>query len=187
VRCALLLLLGLRGTPVLYYGDEIGMVDTPIPFEELRDPVGKRFWPAATGRDPARTPMQWQATAGAGFTKADTDPWLRFGDNRNLNVAAQRDDSGSLLHFCRDLIALRRSHQEFGHGDSTALDAPPGVLAWRRGRRFVVALNLTEAEASLSGAAGHVRIGTDRARDGEATGAAFRLRPWEGALVETPQ
>jgi len=185
VRCALLLLLGLRGTPVLYYGDEIGMPDTPIPFAELRDPVGKRFWPAATGRDPCRTPMQWDATAGAGFTTPDAEPWLRLGDYRAFNVAAQREDSASVLRFCRDLIALRRAHHDLAHGDSTALDCPPGVLAWHRGRRFVIALNLTDFAATVGGVHGQIRLGTDRERDGRPTGATLSLRPWEGVLVET--
>jgi alpha-glucosidase len=129
--------------------------------------------------------MQWEATAGAGFTTPDAEPWLRLGDYRAVNVAAQRDDSASVLNFCRDLIALRRSHEEIAHGDSAALDCPPGVLAWHRGGRFVIALNLTDCDVAVPAAHGHVRLGTDRARDGEPTGAVLSLRPWEGVLVET--
>jgi len=184
LRCALLLLIGLRGTPVLYYGDEIGMADTPVPFEDLRDPVGKRFWPATPGRDPARTPMQWNAEPGAGFTTPQSRPWLRLGDHATVNVAAERDDRASVLRLCRDAIALRRAHHELRGGDSTTVDGPPGVLAWRRGGRFVFALNLTDRDAALPAVEGRLLLGSDRARDGEAIRGALRLRRWEGVLVD---
>jgi alpha-glucosidase len=182
-RCALLLLLALRGTAVLYYGDEIGIQDAPIPFAELRDPVGKRFWPSVPGRDPARTPLPWNASAGAGFTSAKT-PWLRIGEDRSRNVAAQRDDAASELHLCRDLIALRRAHEELRHGDSAAVPSPPGVLAWRRGGRFLVAVNLTDVPSSLSTTQGRVRIGTDRNRDGQVANGMLSLQPWEGVVMD---
>ena len=90
-----------------------------------------------------------------------------------------------MLHFCRDLITLRRAHHDLAHGDSAALDCPPGVLAWHRGGRFVIALNLTDGDVAVPGAQGQIRLGTDRERDGTPTGATLSLRPWEGVLVET--
>jgi alpha-glucosidase len=129
--------------------------------------------------------MQWDATAGAGFTTPDAEPWLRLGDYPAVNVAAQRDDSASVLHFCRDLIALRRAHHDLAHGDLAALDCPPGVLAWHRGRRFVIALNLADSAATVDGVHGQIRLGTERVRDGRPTGATLSLLPWEGVLVET--
>ena len=185
VRCALVLLLGLRGTPVLYYGDEIGMEDTPVPFEELRDPVGKRFWPAAAGRDPERTPMPWDASPSAGFTAPGATAWLRIGEHERRNVAVQRDDPSSVLRLCRELIALRRDHEDLRRGDSELIAAPPGVLAWRRGKRFTIALNLSEAVVTLSPLHGRLRIGTDRARDGTQVAGNLSLRPWEGVVIET--
>src|SRR5918996_1543570 len=88
-RAVLLLLLTLRGTPLLYYGDEIGMLNVEIPRDRLRDPVGIRGWPEDHGRDGGRTPMQW--TPSGGFTEAGIEPWLPIGDASSCNVAAQRD------------------------------------------------------------------------------------------------
>ena len=93
-----MLLLTLRGTPLLYYGDEIGMTDVSIPPESTAD---------SNGRDPARTPMQWDATGGAGFTTGR--PWLPIPASAlTVNVAVERDEPGSLLNLYRDLIGLRR-------------------------------------------------------------------------------
>src|SRR5436190_3647024 len=94
LRTSLHSLLTLRGTPVLYYGDEIGMPDHPIRKEDLQDPMGKRHWPSPRGRDPERTPMQWRNGKGGGFTKAATQPWLPIGDTAR-NVEDQQADPRS--------------------------------------------------------------------------------------------
>ena len=78
-RAAMVMLMRLRGTPFLYYGDEIGMPDTDIPDDRVLDPVGKFHGPRV-GRDAERTPMQWTGEPGAGFTRAGVEPWLPFGD-----------------------------------------------------------------------------------------------------------
>jgi alpha-glucosidase len=161
------------------------MPDTTIAFGDLRDPVGKRFWPASRGRDPARTPMAWEPTPGAGFTKPGVRPWLPLGDHQARNVARQRQDFGSLLHLCRDLIALRRDDPDLRRGSSAPLPASPGILAWRRGARFVAVLNLYDSHRSLEGVDGTIRIATDRCRDGERVRRVLDLKPWEGALIET--
>ena len=106
----------------LYEGDEIGMTDVDVPRAELVDPVGIRFYPHA-GRDPVRTPMQWTAEAGGGFTDAGVTPWLPFGDLA-CNVADQRDDPDSFLTLTRDLIAYRHAQPDLATGAWTALDAP---------------------------------------------------------------
>ena len=80
VRAALLMLLGLRGTPVLYQGDEIGLGDVAVEPPDLRDPLGVRYWPAYAGRDAMRTPMHWRDAPGGGFTDPDVTPWLPLGD-----------------------------------------------------------------------------------------------------------
>jgi len=140
------MLLTLRGTPFLYYGEEIGMVTTePKTVEEVRDPVGRRYWPLRKGRDGERTPMQWDASEHAGFTTGA--PWLPVPPSaREKNVAAQVKDPGSLLNFYKRLIALRRRSPALLDGSYTALGDDPHVYAYRRsavGQTAVVALNMS--------------------------------------------
>lgn len=118
MKIAAALLLTLRGTPFIYYGEEIGMRDIPIRSrEEVLDPVGKRFWPFMKGRDGCRSPMQWDAVPGAGFTGADARPWLPLNaDYLTRNVTAQRADTNSLYNFYRRLIALRRASPALQEG-----------------------------------------------------------------------
>jgi alpha-glucosidase len=181
-RCVLLILLTLRGTPFLYYGDEIGMQEIDVPRERLRDPVGLRNWPKR-GRDGCRTPMQWSAADGAGFTRPGVEPWLPLGDHLTRNVEAQRADPGSTLTFTRDLIALRRELAELRSGSYETLAAPRGSWAWRRGDGVTVAVNLSRRPAIVRGVEGTVRISTTRDRDGDAVSGTLRLEPWQGAVV----
>ena len=183
-RLAVLMLLTLRGTPFLYYGDEIGLADVPIDPEQALDPVARRTGDPDRNRDPCRTPMQWTAEAGAGFTEAGVTPWLPFGDPAACNVADQRDDPDSQLHLVRDLIALRRAHAELHSGTYATLPAPEGAWAFRRGDAFAVALNLTDGECTIEDVTGTLVIATDRARDGEPVDGALRLGPWHGAVVQ---
>ena len=183
-RVALLMLLGLRGTPVLYQGDEIGLVDTTLGREDLRDPLGVRFWPAYEGRDAMRTPMPWQNIPGGGFTAPGTKPWLPLGDLAAANVEDQRSDPGSVLTLTRDLLLLRRQHPDLQTGSYSSLPSPTGVWAWLRGTEFAVLANLSDEEAALENLNGHVRIGTNRARDGESVSGAVRLQGWEGLVIQ---
>ena len=182
-RAALLILLALRGTPFLYYGDEIGMTDVPLDPATALDPVARRKGDPEENRDVCRTPMQWTEGPGAGFTDGG-EPWLPIGDAAAINVAAQREDPGSTLHLVRDLIALRRSREDLRGGAYETVAAPDGAWAWRRGERTAAAVNLSAAEVEVGGLEGVVLVGTDRTRDGEAVDAALRLGPWEGALIE---
>jgi alpha-glucosidase len=183
IRTGLLLLLTMRGTPVLYYGDEIGMADTPIIHSQLRDPVGLRYWPGPRGRDPARTPMPWRSGPGAGFTEAEIEPWLPIGDADAANVADQRDDPASILTYCRRVLALRREREDLRRGSYTALDAPDGVWAFRRGAHTLVAINLSAVGQELASAGGKLLMSTARPR-GEAVGPTLQLAPWEGVVLE---
>ncbi|HEX2090794.1 MAG TPA: alpha-amylase family glycosyl hydrolase, partial [Longimicrobiaceae bacterium] len=141
-RVAAMLLLTLRGTPTLYYGDEIGMRDVEIPPERVRDPWERNL--PGLGRDPERTPLQWSAAPNAGFTTGE--PWLPVADDfREVNVEAQRGDPGSLLRLYHRLIELRRAEPALHSGAWEPVDARGDVLAYVRsggGRRFLVALNL---------------------------------------------
>jgi alpha-glucosidase len=183
-RVALMMLLTLRGTPFLYYGDEIALREVPIDAEHALDPVARRTGDASRNRDVCRTPMQWSDEPGGGFTTADATPWLPFGDLAQCNVAAQREDRGSVLHLVRDLIALRAAHDDLRSGAYARLEAPDGAWAWRRGDGFAVAICLAAEEVTVDGVAGRVAIATDRAREGEEVAGAVRLGPYEGVVVE---
>jgi alpha-glucosidase len=140
------MLLSLRGTPFLYYGEEIGMTTTePKTIDEVRDPVGKRYWPANKGRDGERTPMQWDASAQSGFTTGR--PWLPVPPSyRGRNVAAQERDPNSLLSFYRRLIALRRRSPALLEGGYATVGDDPHVFAYSRraeGQTVLVALNMS--------------------------------------------
>ena len=184
MRLALVMLLTLRGTPILYYGDEIGMPQAEIPDGRVVDPVGLLRDEDDAGRDGARTPMPWTGAPGAGFTAAGVEPWLPFGELA-ANVADQRADPGSVLHLVRDLIALRRADDALRAGAYAELEAPEGAWAYRRGDRAAVALNLSDAPVEVPGLRGRIEIGTDRARDGEAIDGAVALGPWEGVVAVT--
>jgi alpha-glucosidase len=178
IRAALLTLLTLRGTPLLYYGDEIGMTDVEVPRERLLDPVGIRGWPEDPGRDRCRTPMPW--TSSGGFTPSGVEPWLPAGDASAANVADQREDPGSVLNMCRDLIAVRRARPDLAVGDLEPLDAPDGVWAWRRGGATAVAVNASDAPAQVD-LDGEVLVGTRREREGRR--GPFELEAWEGIVA----
>jgi alpha-glucosidase len=184
-RAALLMLLTLRGTPVLYYGDEIGLSNVPGDPRTARDPVARRTGRPDANRDVCRTPMPWSAEPGLGFTTPEATPWLAPAPD-GPDVATQKADRTSTLWLVHDLIALRRAEPDLQTGTYASLPSPDGVWAYRRGERFLVALNLGEAPATLSGdVPGVVEIATNRARDGEPVEGALELAPGEGVLMRT--
>ncbi|HVS06758.1 MAG TPA: alpha-amylase family glycosyl hydrolase [Candidatus Dormibacteraeota bacterium] len=185
LRCALLSLLTLRGTPVVYYGDEIGMPDTRLRKADLQDPLGKRFWPEPRGRDPERTPMQWSNAPGGGFTQVGVRPWLPTGDVTARNVADQQRDRSSILYFVRDLIAVRRQRSDLRSGSYKQLPSPAGVWAWQRGDGTVIALNMSDEPVKVPTIVGSIVISTIRSRDGERVDGGVALSPWEGALCSS--
>jgi alpha-glucosidase len=143
-RVAAMLLFTLRGTPTLYYGDELGMQETAIPAGRLRDPAEFTAGVPGFGRDGARTPMQWDDTPHAGFSKAE--PWLPVAENYpTVNVEAERRDPHSFLSLHRRLIALRREHAALSVGDYIPVATTGDLLAYIRGLgedELLVALNL---------------------------------------------
>ncbi len=182
-RLALMMLLTLRGTPVLYYGDEIGLPEVEVGPERVRD-VRPGVGVTGEGRDPARTPMHWTSAAGAGFTAATATPWLPLGNYRALNVTAQKDDGASVLTLCRDLITLRKRVSELWTGAYEPIPSPPQTWVWRRGERITVALNLSGKRSRVEGVEGVVRVSTDRDRDGQQLREPAELEPWEGVVAE---
>ncbi|HEV8106015.1 MAG TPA: alpha-amylase family glycosyl hydrolase [Burkholderiales bacterium] len=194
-RVAAMLLLTLRGTPTLYYGDEIGMQDVEIPPQLVRDPFERNVPGRGLGRDPERTPMQWSAAAQAGFTrgKPGGEPWLPVApDYRDVNVETQRADARSMLTLYRRLIALRRSEPALETGSFEPVSAPKEVLAYvrrsRQGNRvFLIALNFGAAPRRVPfpgwNPNGVMALSTHLDRADERIDGALELRPDEGVIV----
>ena len=144
-RVAAMLLLTLRGTPTLYYGEELGLSDVAISPALVQDPRELREPGLALGRDPVRTPMPWDGSPNAGFTTAK--PWLPLNaDWRSRNVARMTEEPHSILTLYRRLLAVRRAHLALSIGDFALLGSEGNVLAYERRRgaeRLIVALNLS--------------------------------------------
>jgi len=128
------LLLTTRATPLMYYGEEIGMrTTTPVRKEDVQDPIGKIGWPEEKGRDGERTPMQWDASKNAGFSSAER-PWLPVPpSSAEYNVKAESQDPGSIWSFYKQLLALRRTKPALRDGRYLPVNREdPFVLAYLR-------------------------------------------------------
>jgi alpha-glucosidase len=188
-RVAAMLLLSLRGTPTLYYGDELGMVDVPICAERVRDPLEQNVPGAGLGRDPSRTPMQWDGSLQGGFTEAD--PWLPIsGDCAVVNVQSEGHDPASMLSLYRSLLLLRRSCPALSVGEYEPVAATRDLLAYVRraqGECILVALNLGSEPHSLSidslGSTGQILLSTYTDRSRERVATSIGLRPDEGVIM----
>ncbi len=164
LKVAAAMLLTLRGTPFLYYGEEIGMRDVPVARNEIQDPVGRHYWPFHKGRDGCRAPMQWGEGPNYGFSSGM--PWLKMHPNSaERNVARQMEDPNSLLNFYRKLIALRKATPALRRGlfQPVSFD-PQRVLAYLR----------TDGEQSVL-----VALNFGRRRTRLVLGRTLRERPWK--------
>jgi len=145
--------LTLRGTPIMYYGEEIGMENNdPKRKEDVKDPIGRSGWPKEIGRDGERTPMQWNDSASAGFSKAK--PWLPVPPSyKTHNVSAEMKDENSVLSFYRQLLALRHKEPALLDGYYTSINEDdPNVLAYLRRYKdeaFLVLVNMSSAEQKM--------------------------------------
>jgi alpha-glucosidase len=183
VKVALLMLLTLRGTPFLYAGDEIGLVDGVLDREDALDRVGVRFWPYYKGRDAERTPMPWHGGPGGGFTEPGVTPWLPMADPSTNNVADQAEDPTSVLAFCRRVIAARRASDDLAVGAYRSLPSAEGTWAYERGAGTVVLLNMSDTPAEFADVRGRVVVATDGTLDGAVAEGTLTLGPWTGAVV----
>ena len=152
-RVAATLLMTLMGTPFIYYGEEIGMHNTHIPKNQIRDPLGRKFWPLFAGRDKARTPMQWLPETRGGFTTGN--PWLPLNkDTRFRNVRQQEGEPSSLLNLYRNLIKLRKTSEALQRGSWVPFNnGQNGILAYFRiteKERIFVILNFIGRQNTLS-------------------------------------
>jgi alpha-glucosidase len=189
-RVAAMLLLTLRGTPTLYYGDELGMWDQVIPPERVQDPWEKQVPGLGLGRDPVRTPMLWDDSPNAGFTSST--PWLPLhADASAINVAAQQQEPTSMLTLYQRLLSLRRTTPALAQGAYTPLgETADEVLAYVRTtaeQTCLVALNLGTKPQQVTlhtlACRGQVLLSTHLDRVGEPVHTTLALRGAEGVMV----
>ena len=185
-RVAAMLLLTLKGTPTMYYGDEIGMQDVEISPEKVQDPHEKNVPGKGLGRDPERTPMQWDATENAGFT--DGTPWLPLAkDFQQVNVEEERGDPESMYNLYKRLIAFRNENKVLQVGDYSPIYTEGNLLCYRRlyaEKEMLVALNLSDKDERFlpkeEGYQGVIKISTHREREGERISGEIDLAPDQG-------
>jgi alpha-glucosidase len=187
-RLAAMMLLTLRGTPTLYYGDELGMENGVIPPEKIQDPPGITLG-AERSRDVCRTPMQWDDSPNADFSSAE--PWLPVSDDyATRNVAAQSADPTSMLNLYRRLLWYRRGSPALFGGCYQPLDAGDDCFVYLRAagdERRLVALNFADDQRRVSATgegAGQIVISTHLDREESVSPSGFELRPHEGVIVE---
>lgn len=194
-RLATMLLLTLRGTPTVYYGEEIGMENVPIPPEKVQDPpaVNQPEIAHIVGRDPERTPMQWDSSPNAGFTGPEVEPWLPLAaDYADRNVAQQEADPTSMLSLFRTLTTLRRAEPSLHLGAYTAVETGSDeVLAYLRSAPdqdyFLIVLNFGTRSHTLDlgkiswGAT--IAVASDMVREGLVDLTQLELGPNEGLVL----
>jgi alpha-glucosidase len=191
-RVAAMLLLTLRGTPTLYYGDEIGMHQLAISPEDVRDPFEKNVPGIGVGRDGCRTPMQWDASPASGFS--GVRPWLPLPeDHIRENVADLEADSRSILSLYKRLIALRKASPALVEGDYHPIAAQGDLLVYRReaeGTAVIVVLNLGPDPIAVTSSAirfnSEILLSTFLDREGERLEGVLDLRGNEGVVVMLP-
>lgn len=190
-RVAAILLLTLRGTPTIYYGDEIGMRDVPIPFAEVHDPQGLNMPDKNLSRDPARTPMQWDNSKYAGFTSGK--PWLRIDKSSHReNVESQKTNEYSILRIYRRLIELRNSEPSLMYGNYIPVASDKQVIAYVRKYEgypsFLVVLNLSHRPAYFKPVhkpmSGTIILGTVPDLEGQPYQDMINLSGDEGIVVK---
>jgi alpha-glucosidase len=194
-RVLAMMFLTLRGTPFIYYGEEIGMKNLKLPKKLLKDPVGIKWYPLPVGRDGERTPMQWNGETGAGFSTGK--PWMPIGPEvESRNVAVQKEDKNSLLNFYRKMIWLRKNTPTLQDGSfhSVLNGVPKDCFVYRRelkNQKLIVALNFSgrEQKIHLSGdkATFKILVSTDPERERDVEAASLILEPFEGCLLKEVQ
>jgi len=193
-RVAAMLLLTLRGTPTIYYGDEIGMTDVPVPPEQQQDLRGLNQ-PGFT-RDPCRTPMQWSPGPNAGFSAPETSElWLPLAsDYQEVNVERQLEDPASMLSLYRRLLACRKATPALQWGDYEPVDGVPEAcyvfLRQVGDQRVLVALNFSSEEQHVplpALGAGSISVSTHLDRTEAVDGESLVLRSNEGVIIRLPR
>ncbi|MFO0992336.1 MAG: alpha-amylase family glycosyl hydrolase [Hyphomicrobiales bacterium] len=188
-RVAMVLLLTLRGTPTLYYGDELGHPSVEIPPERVRDPFGINMPGGTQGRDPVRTPMPWDNSVNAGFTTGE--PWLPLAPNAaQLDVVTQKADPNSMLSLTHRLLGLRRQEPALHQGDWKRLAVGGEAFAYLRsweGRSFAVLLEINSRNSLITlpeGFQGRIVLSTQPSREQTKINGDFNIQSDEAVIVE---
>ncbi len=187
-RLYISLMISLRGSVCLYQGEELGLHEADVAYEDLQDPYGIQFWPEFKGRDGCRTPMVWDINEhNAGFSNAPR-PWLPVsGDHAAKAVAEQEKDPSALLHHYRRVIGMRHAHPSLVNGDHADLKAEGTVLSFRRiteGEELFCAFNMSDQPATIEGPVGNWHtVNTEMGSCGVAEDGKIHLGPWQPSFL----
>ncbi len=189
-RLMAVLLLTLRGTPFIYYGEELGMENAKISKDEIVDPLGKKYWPLFAGRDMARTPMQWTNDRYAGFSSFE--PWLPVHKNfETINIQNLENEQGSILNLYKKLIQLRRDYPSLSMGEwKPKIKGENGLISYYRiykNRKIQVILNFTGNKKTYKNGKEvfwKVLLSTQRRQTNDVDFNHFELLPYEGIILK---
>lgn len=183
------LLMCLRGSACIYQGEELGLPEADVAFENLQDPYGIAFWPEFKGRDGCRTPMVWEkSNSNGGFSQAPKT-WLPVDANHLAkSVAAAEDEEGALLHHYRAAIALRHAHKSLETGAQSSVKAQGDLLVFSRegdGEEILCLFNMGDGSVPFTPHSGAWQnIGTPLGGASLDANAALRLGPWQVAILK---
>jgi len=181
------LLMCLRGSVCLYQGEELGLPEADVAFEDLQDPYGIEFWPEFKGRDGCRTPMVWENSDQNGsFTQGR--PWLPVAsEHLAMSVAAQEDDPSALLHHYRRAVAFRQAHSALSMGDHDKVRATGNVVHFtrsHRGQEIFCAFNISDTPSNLDVPSGvWTPIGDELGAAHVSADGRLHLGPWQPCLL----
>jgi len=176
-----------RGSACIYQGEELGLGEADVAYEDLQDPYGIEFWPEFKGRDGCRTPMVWEkSNQNAGFSEAK--PWLPVADTHlQKNAAQQASDPDAILHHYKAAIALRHAHPALSKGDHANLKHAGGVLSFTRtqdGVELFCAFNISGETAAVPMPDGKwIQIGAE-VGSAKLEGTKIMLAPWQPLLAQ---
>ncbi|WP_238363808.1 alpha-amylase family glycosyl hydrolase [Mesobacterium pallidum] len=186
-RLMVTLLMCLRGSACIYQGEELGLSEAELRFEELQDPYGIEFWPEFKGRDGCRTPMVWEGNViNGGFSQAM--PWLPVSSEHMMNaVSVQEEDPGALLHHYRRAVAMRHHFGALKTGELTGMAASGDVLSFTRRdgeAEIFCAFNLSDTPSELKMPEGDwVPIGEELGSGHPSADGKLHFGPWQVSLA----
>lgn len=181
------LMMCLRGSVCIYQGEELGLPEAEVGFEDLQDPYGIQFWPEYKGRDGCRTPMVWEpSNQNGGFTSGQ--PWLPVShEHLNRTVSQQEDDPAAILHHYRRAIAFRHAQPALAKGDHDGVKNTDTIVHFTRsyeGSTIFCAFNLSDLPATMDMPSGNwAQIGLELGSAGPQADGKLHLGPWQPCLA----